>query len=69
MLKRPPLPPELIDNLIWDSLTRLYHVDTQCGPEAVGTLIADFFVWQLPKTAWGTQKHLALHRKGKKSVS
>lgn len=32
-------------------------------------LIADFFVWQLPKAAWGTQKHLAHHQEVKKSVS
>lgn len=65
----PLQPPQLIDDLIWDALTQPYHVYTQWGPEAAGILIADFFVWQLPKAAWGTQKHLALHQEAKKSVS
>ena len=61
--------PELIDDLIWDALIQPYHIYTQWGPEAAGILIADFFVWQLPKAAWGTQKHLALHQKAKTTIS
>ena len=47
-------PPELTDDLTREALTQPIAY-TRWGPEAAGILTADFFVWQLPKVAWGSR--------------